>query len=66
VGFVVIAGLMAGITTNISYWNWYGFPASYTVAYVFTEVMGYVCIGLVAAAIIKHQASAAATVRAGF
>jgi hypothetical protein len=55
VGFVAIAGIMAGITTNISYWNWYGFPGSYTAGYAFTEIMGYVCIGLVAAAIIKHQ-----------
>ena len=66
VGFVVIAGLMAGITTNISYWTWYGFPASYTAAYLFTEVMGYVCIGLVAAAIIKHGTPAATSARAGF
>jgi len=65
VGFVVIAGLMAGITTNVSYWTWYGFPANYTVAYVFTEVMGYVAIGLVAAAIIKHGASNASSARAG-
>lgn len=54
-GFVAIAGLMAGITTNVSYWNWYGFPGNYTVGYAFTEIMGYVCIGLVAAAIIKHE-----------
>jgi hypothetical protein len=59
VGFVALAGLMAGITTNVSYWNWYGFPTSYTVAYAFTEIMGYVCIGLVAAAIIKNGTAAA-------
>ena len=55
VAFVSLAGFMAGITTNVSYWNWYGFPGNYTVAYAFTEIMGYVCIGLVAAAIIKRQ-----------
>lgn len=54
VGFVAIAGLMAAITTNISYWNWYGFPGNYTLGYAFTEIMGYVCIGLVAAAIVKQ------------
>jgi hypothetical protein len=26
VGFVLIAGILASITTNVSYWNWYGFP----------------------------------------
>lgn len=55
VGFVALAGLMAGITTNISYWTWYGFPGSYTAGYAFTEIIGYVCIGLVAAAIVKNS-----------
>jgi len=26
VGFVLFAGVLAAITTNVSYWNWYGFP----------------------------------------
>ena len=26
VGFVTVAGVLAAIATNISYWNWYGFP----------------------------------------
>ena len=55
VGFVAIAGVMAGITTNISYWNWYGFPGNYTFAYACTEIVGYLCIGLVAAAIVKES-----------
>jgi hypothetical protein len=46
--------LMAGITTNISYWNWYGFPGNYTFAYACTEIAGYLCMGLVAAAIVKQ------------
>jgi len=29
VGFVLIAGILAAITTNVSYWNWYGFPGVY-------------------------------------
>ena len=63
-GFVALAGVMAGITTNISYWTWYGFPGSYTTGYAFTEVMGYVCIGLVAAAIVNNSAPMAANARA--
>jgi hypothetical protein len=55
VGFVTAAGVMAGITTNISYWNWYGFPGNYTFAYACTEIVGYLCIGLVAAAIVKQK-----------
>jgi hypothetical protein len=51
--FVTIAGVLASISTNISYWNWYGFPGSYTVAYVCTIAMGFVFAGLVVAAIYK-------------
>lgn len=51
--FITIAGVMAAISTNISYWNWYGFPSSYTLAYICTIAMGFVFAGLVAAAIYK-------------
>ena len=50
VGFVVtVAGVLAAIATNISYWNWYGFPTVYTSAYMFIQVVGFLCVGLVAA-----------------
>lgn len=52
-GFVAVAGLMAAITTNVPYWNWYGFPLTYTAAYAFTEFAGYVAAGLVVARMIK-------------
>ena len=51
--FITIAGLLAAISTNISYWNWYGFPGSYTLGYTSTIAMGFVFAGLVAAAIVK-------------
>jgi len=51
--FITVAGILAGISTNISYWNWYGFPGSYTLAYICTVAMGFVFAGLVAAAILK-------------
>ncbi len=53
VGFVTLGGVAAAITTNISYWNWYGFPTLYTVSYMFTQVIGYVCVGLVAAMLLR-------------
>lgn len=60
-GFMILAGIMAAISTNISYWNWYGFPGNYTLAYVFIMVMGFVCAGLVVAALVKPaQATMAA------
>ncbi|HEY2496150.1 MAG TPA: hypothetical protein VGK24_03695 [Candidatus Angelobacter sp.] len=53
--FLTIAGILAGISTNISYWNWYGFPGNYTMAYICTVAMGFVVAGLVAAAIVKPE-----------
>ncbi len=56
VGFVFLAGLLAAVATNISYWNWYGFPATYTAAYVTIQLVGFLCAGLVAALVLrKHQ-----------
>src|SRR5690242_2701650 len=52
-GFVFFVAVLAAITTNVSYWNWYGFPSSYTAAYMFTAFMGYLCAGLVAASVVK-------------
>jgi hypothetical protein len=49
-GFFVLLGLIAAIATNVPYWNWYGFPTTYTAAYMFSGWMEYVCAGLVAAA----------------
>jgi hypothetical protein len=54
--FVTVAGILAAISTNISYWNWYGFPTTYMLGYTFTIAMGFVFAGLVAAAIVKPGA----------
>jgi heme exporter protein D len=53
VGFVVVAGVAAALVTNVSYWNWYGFPTSYTAAYMAIQIVGFLCVGLVAGAMIK-------------
>jgi Periviscerokinin family len=60
-GFVVMAAIMATITTNIPYWNWYGFPASYTTAYISIEFVGYLLAGAVVAAMLKMKAAARTT-----
>ena len=49
VGFVLIAGIMAAITTNVSYWNWYGFPGVYTASYMLIEIVGFLLVGVIAA-----------------
>jgi len=59
VGFVIVVGIAAAITTNIPYWNWYGFPGNYTAAYLAIEIVDYLVVGLVAAALIKPIAAAA-------
>ncbi|MDQ2919426.1 MAG: hypothetical protein M3R10_06070 [Verrucomicrobiota bacterium] len=52
--FVTIIGVIAAITTNMSYLNWYGFPKLYTMSYMFTQTVGYFCAGLLIALIIKN------------
>ena len=47
--FFAAAGVMVTIHTNVSYWNWYGFPTTYTLGYIFTGFTAYLCAGLVAA-----------------
>jgi hypothetical protein len=54
-GFVLVAGILAALPTNISYWNWYGFPGDYTAAYMFTIIVGFLCVGLVAAALTRQR-----------
>ncbi len=49
VGFVTAAGILAAIATNVSYWNWWGFPGNYTGAYIFIQVVGFFLVGVVAA-----------------
>jgi hypothetical protein len=58
VGFVVIAGILAAITTNVSYWNWYGFPGVYTAFYILIEIVGFLLVGVVAALLLRKRGSA--------
>ena len=58
VGFVVIAGIMAAITTNVSYWNWYGFPGVYTASYISIEIVGFVLVGVIAALMLRKRSPA--------
>jgi hypothetical protein len=60
VGFFIIAGILAAIATNISYWNWYGFPCIYTAAYMFTQIVGFLCAGIVAALVLRNTSPKAA------
>jgi hypothetical protein len=61
-GFAARAGFVAGIgvpavaTTNVSYWNWYGFPADYTLAYIAIDWISFVLAGLAIAAVLGFGA----------
>jgi hypothetical protein len=57
IGFVLIAGIMAAITTNVSYWNWYGFPGAYTASYILIEIVGFLLVGVVAALLLRKRSS---------
>jgi hypothetical protein len=58
VGFVLIAGILASLTTNVSYWNWYGFPGVYTTSYMLTEIVGFVLVGVIAALVLRKRSPA--------
>jgi hypothetical protein len=58
VGFVLVVGILAAITTNVSYWNWYGFPSAYTASYMLIQIIGFLLVGVVAALLLPKRAPA--------
>jgi hypothetical protein len=58
VGFVFVAGILAAVATNISYWNWYGFPGVYISAYMFIQVVGFICVGIIAGLVLGKSRTA--------
>jgi len=55
IGFVAAAGILASLPTNVSYWNWYGFPASYTASYMAIQIVGFAVAGAVAALVLRRK-----------
>lgn len=58
-GFIFVAGILAAIATNVSYWNWYGFPKRYIAAYILIQVIGFAVVGLVGAPLVRTKSSQA-------
>jgi hypothetical protein len=54
-GFAIVVGLIAAVSTNLSYWNWFHFPTAYTLAAMTTETMKYVVAGAVAALVLGKR-----------
>jgi hypothetical protein len=48
-GLAAAIGVIAGMATNLSYWNWYGFSLDYSLANAFTEFMKFLVAGAVIA-----------------
>ncbi|HWW17745.1 MAG TPA: hypothetical protein VNY81_03900 [Candidatus Saccharimonadales bacterium] len=59
VGVVVVAGVLAALSTNVEYWNWYGFPGNYITGYMTTQIVGFVLAGFVIAALVRNRTAAA-------
>lgn len=59
-GFVTLIGLGAAASTNASYWIWYGFPCSYTLAQIAITLIGYVVAGVVIALMLPKKTMPAA------
>ena len=55
VGVVTAIGASAGIATNVSYWNWYGYPTDYTLAQIAIEVISALVAGLAIAAVMNRR-----------
>jgi hypothetical protein len=63
VGFVLVVGIVAAIATNVPYWNWYGFPSNYTIAYMTIEIVAFLVAGLVAATVLRRGEATARAAR---
>ncbi len=58
--FVTAMGVAVAISTHVSYWIWWGFPGSYTLAQIVTIIVGYLVAGVVIALVLRKRAAAAA------
>ena len=59
VGLVTLLGLLPLFMVNFPHWNWYGFPASFTLAEAADNLIALLIAGLVLAAIVKPPIPAA-------
>jgi hypothetical protein len=63
-GFATVMGVMAAMTTNVAFWNWYAFPANFIISNIAYLIVGYFLVGIVAAAMVKTGAPRAAAAAA--
>jgi hypothetical protein len=51
--FVNLLGLLPFLMVNVPYWNWYGFPAHYTLIQLADKLVTFFVAGLILAAVVK-------------
>jgi hypothetical protein len=54
VGLVTSLGLLGWVAIEVSYWNWYGFPAAYEVSQFLDQIVGMVFAGTVLALVMRR------------
>jgi hypothetical protein len=52
--FGMLLGTFAWLSITVSYWNWYGFPGSYTWGEGLDQIVGWLLGGLTIAAVFKR------------
>ncbi len=60
VGFILTAGILAAIATNVPYANWYGFPKPFTLGQMVMMIVGFFLVGIVAALVLKKPGTTSA------
>jgi hypothetical protein len=50
-----LVGLSGWLSINVSYWNWYGFPAKFVTSELIEQVVGWVLSGFVMAYILRRR-----------
>jgi hypothetical protein len=55
---VLLIALFTGIVYALPEWNWYGYPASYTIASIASYLVSWGIAGMAMAAIVKRPAVA--------
>ena len=54
--FICLVALFGAFTTDLPYWNWYGFPLNYTIAHLAGIVVTWAVAGCAVAAVVKKTA----------
>ena len=57
---VTLIGILASIMILVPYWNWYGFPADFTLGQFVHHAVGWLVAGIALAAIVRPSAAAKA------